>query len=144
MVLKWQRRNLKMNNEEIKITLVLNGEEAALIMAAVSTARDMLNHTVDLGIKQNLMPVVQMAREELRLVDSIIDGVTRTGGYESSTFVLDNDAITAKMERGAAAIKLMQDKADNKTEGGKDWDDAGSNVVGILDKFKEKEDKDET
>ena len=140
------RQRRRIMNNEVKIVLTLNGEEASLILAALHTAKDMMNHSMDLAIKDGILPVVALVKEEINKIDEIVREVTNKHSYESKSFVVDEETALRKMERSIAAIKLMQDKMDEEDtpppEKGKKWDDAGDNVINILGKLK-KDDKDE-
>lgn len=139
-----------MNNEEgVKITLELNGLEAALVTASLMSSRAMLEQSVSQAIDDGLMPIAQLAKKEIVKLDKMLDGIHNKGHYESDTFIIDREALAQEMRLGIEAMQMakkqmkqMEQSKEPPPEKGKDWDDAGDNVVSILDKFK-KDNKDE-
>lgn len=137
------------DEEEIKITLVLNAEEASLVLASLQTSRSMLDQSIDMAVKDGILPVVQIAREEIVKIDRILHATQAHRHYESKSFVLNEEDAERKMKQGMDAIRMMKGKmkeeedTPKKEEKGKDWENAGDNVVSMLDTFKKnKEDKD--
>jgi len=126
--------------EDIKITLVLNAEDASLVMSAIKTTGFMLNQSIDHALSDGLLPVVKAARADVKKIDIILDAIMSKHKYESDTFEVDEDAMLRKQDEAREVVevlaKKMAEKPDELKEEGKDWDKAGDNVVSILDKFK--------
>ena len=126
-------------SNDVKITLILNAEDASLVMSAIKTTGFMLNQSIDHALSDGLLPVVKAARADVKKIDIILDAVMSKHKYESDTFEVDEDAMLRKQDEAREVIevlaKKMAEKPDAKEEG-KKWDEAGDNVVSILDKFK--------
>lgn len=140
------------NEREIKVMLKLNGEDAATIVATLQMARNHLQQAMDQAIEDGLLPIVQLTKTELERTSSIIKGIIEEGGYSSDSFIVDEKDLERKMRQGIKAIELMKDAIDKDSsdskpppkEEGKKWEDAGDNVINILDKLKEDKPDDET
>jgi len=130
-------------SNDVKIELILNAEDASLVMSAIKTTAYMLNQSIDQALADGLLPVVKAARADCRRLDKIIEAIMSDYKYESSTFEIDEGLVQRQMEDAKEVLDILQKKMSEepelKEEKGKDWDKAGDNVVSILDKFNKKD-----
>ena len=123
---------------KVEVTLKLNGEEGALVLAALMSTRDMINEALQRAINDGKLKVAQLTREQLAFFDKMTQSLIIHRTYESDSFEVTPEEVLAHLQRAKEAVdEINDDDEDGATKELKDaMNSSDGTVVSIFDKLK--------